>query len=253
MKIILLTLLLVSILFSQDTLRLCTGTAKDSYNNLFLESVYKRVADSLNMVPYYSDLPNLRSVEKLRNGTIMLDMARTKSYIHLYNDLILLPVLIGETNFIAISRDSNLVLDGWKSLQGKNYRVDYIRGIVLVEQSLTQYISKENIFPQNSIKQCINRLLINRCDLIILMENDYAGWIQKNPDHKYKTHAAGTMMSFKAYPVLSPRHINLQKPLIRILTNLRNEGIIDSLWENQDDEWEKFIPKPSDTISTSND
>lgn len=253
MKTILLTLLLVSHLFSKDTLVLCSVTEKHSYNSFYLKSVFQQVADSLHMTPYFYEVPNKRSVEKLRNGTIMVDMARSMDFINMNTDLIPIPVLVGETKFMAISCDTSLVLNGWNSLLGKGYRVDYVRGTAFIEQNLNRYNIKENVFPQNSIKQCIDRLLINRCDLIILMEYDYDDWTKKSPELAQKSCISGTIASVKAYPVLSPKHVNLKEPLIRILSNLRSEGILSSLWKNLHDEWRKKASIKTDQKSPSED
>ncbi len=96
--------------------------ARSMAMNLVLTECFKRMGINLLIIP----MPSKRSLLNANNGMEDGNFLRTDNIGHIYPNLIKVPEKIAENRVMVFSKNTNMVVDGWKSLF--KYHVVYING-----------------------------------------------------------------------------------------------------------------------------
>lgn len=237
---ILFLLLITAISFGEtdkDTLLFNNMGDTSTFGYHYLNELFSIISDSLDIIPRFVKYPRKRAIVSLKEDHIDVEMSRVYQFGEHNPELHRVPVSFVSTNFSAYSLDSSLTLHEWKSLEEKRLKIDYIRGSFLVEKRIRNLNKKVFIYPLNSVSAAMERLLLKRSDLLIISEPQAEGWLLTNPEKAKMIYHVGIMEEVNIYCYLSPKNKHLLKPFTRILSHMKEEGILDSLWGNAKREW----------------
>lgn len=224
-------LVLVSLCFgvrSEET-PLVFINARDEHNSgyqwlqLVYDEAFKRLGKDYEVRIY----PDKRGELLLVQGIVDGDLARTKDFIVLHPNLILVPVAVAWTNVAAFTTREDLVLQQWEDLALYDLRVEYRRGSVLAETRLVPIIKPENLSIANDWETGIRKLLAGRTDVYVDMEVDVMSLLASGAFPHANLKMAGILEKVYGYPILHPKNAALAKPLEKVLGSMTREGLIE--------------------------
>ncbi len=124
-------------------------------------------------------------------------------------------------------QDSIPQLNGWESLKGKDYRVEYRHGIKTTEDNLPNVVKKENLSTVTEQVPGLKKLISGRIDLFVDKESGILTLL-KTPEFKdSRIRSAGLMESFPVYPYLHKKHAALAPKMAEIIKGIKAEGLTD--------------------------
>lgn len=74
--------------------------------------------------------------------------------------------------FIAFTARRDIKVDGWESLKGKQYRIDYQNGSEYMRERASHYTSPSKLQPLYNMNQGMQQMVSNRADIFIWDEID---------------------------------------------------------------------------------
>ncbi len=118
-------------------------------------------------------------------------------------------------------------MNGWNSLKGTEYRVEYQRGTVTCEDNLPKVIRKENLSIITEQIQSLKKLISGRIDLFVDEESGVLTLLQSPEFKGSKIRSVGIMESIVIYPYLHKKHASLAPKMAEIIKTMKTEGLIE--------------------------
>lgn len=164
-------------------------------------------------------------------------MARVSKFGEMYPVFHKIPTPIAHTKFVIYSINPHEHYDDWDALKKEKVRIDFVRGNAQIN-NIQQSLGKEiTFYPVNSIEAGMERLLLKRSNLFFISEHQGKGWLLRNPKKAANIFPVGVLGDVDAFTYLSPANKKLKEPITRILSNLKSEGLLDSLEKNAQKIW----------------
>lgn len=241
MKLRIFTALLI-VLFSVNSV-MCQEGAPDLKDNTFVMAIFRPENDYLGkwwrlsyaeifkrlaMKVEFRDYPKKRVSIEADAGNVDGEAGRVFSYADDHPDLIRVEESLLYSNFSAFTaQDSIPALNGWDSLKGTNYRVEYQRGTVTCEDKLPKVVKKENLSVITEQVHSLKKLVSGRIDLFVDEESGVLTLL-KTPEFKEsRIRSAGVMESFPMYPYLHKKHAALAPKMAEVIKAMKAEGLIE--------------------------
>lgn len=162
-----------------EKLNMITMAKKGSpYYNLLNEvytHVFKEVGESLGgraIELHIHAYPAKRGTYLLKGQEVDGDLWRIAQYAeatHMQGDIVSFeePLFTGSFIIITTKKTISEKIDGWKSFQGQNLKVNYRRGIVGAQVELAKYVLPENLQSVNSEISGLLKLAAGRIDVYV--------------------------------------------------------------------------------------
>ncbi|MCD8551951.1 MAG: hypothetical protein LRY74_18640 [Shewanella xiamenensis] len=132
-----------------------------------------------------------------------------------------------ETHLIAFSNNPNIKLADWQSLTTADYKVEYYRGILRVEQILTALIPETRLSESSSPINSFRKLLHGRIDIYIDSEIS-SQLLQQTPEFKDGLiKPIATLEAITSYGYLNERHSQLAINLAAQLKKMKQQGLFE--------------------------
>ena len=201
---------------------------------LIYAEAFRRLGYNFNLVSQ----PAERALIEADSGNVDGEAARI-SYLNDNNDY---PNLVRVAEWLMIIKDAAYATDntiqvnGWQSLNGKNYVVGALKGLKSVEKWAPRYIKKENIIYFTDIQQGLDMLLAGRIELCIigtLIENTH---LMKQPKYK-DIKRVGIVEEKYIHAFMHKKHKDLAYELAATLKAMKKEGAFKRLLEQAQKEW----------------
>lgn len=228
-KVILLIILLmfssISFIFAYEKPKkitfACANKPSEKLVNVYMEA-FRRLGISFE----YYVVPARRASQMSNSGEVDGEISRVCCYGKVYPDL----VRVKEANkilfFKAYSFNSNIRLDGWNSLKGTEYNIDYRMGVKLVEKHILENAEKNQVTVIRKVSSAISRMDINRSDIYIDTDSMVESYLKTSEFKSLnkKLYEVGIMEKTTAHAFLNKKHKSLEPELSRVLKDLKKEG-----------------------------
>lgn len=122
--------------------------------------------------------------------------------------------------------DPTIALDGWESLRGTDYRVDYYRGIAISERNLPDVVAAEKLSAISDPVQAFKKLLAGRIEVYIDTESRILPLLDSPEFKDSGIRVAGTMQEVLNYPYLHQRHADLAPRLAETMRQMKEAGLV---------------------------
>jgi ABC-type amino acid transport substrate-binding protein len=125
---------------------------------------------------------------------------------------------------LAFATNAAIQLNGWESLRGATYRVEYLIGAV-VERNLQQVVKPGLLSAVATAEQALKKLRAGRTDIFVHVESLVLPLLQ-TPEFKDAGIApVGVMEKQDAYPFLHNKHAALAPKLAEVMQQMKAEGL----------------------------
>lgn len=194
----------------------------------WLNLTYTEAFRRLNIPFQLRQYPLKRSALLLNAGQIDGDVARVYSFSESYSNVIRVEKPVAWSNFSAFATDPTISLDGWESLKGTAYRVEYERGTQLCEVRLSNVVPPENLSVANHWPQGLKKLQAGRINIFIGVEDVIVPVLRTDEYKDVDIHTVGVMEQIFAYPYFHKKHRDLVPEFEAVLKAMADEGLIEN-------------------------
>ena len=200
------------------------GSLAYTYLNLIYSEVFKR----LNMEFKIKYIPLKRGFANVASGKFDGETTRVYKYQDSHPTLIRVTEPLYSTNVSAFAlSDFKTRLNGWNSLIGHHYKVEYPRGVYISELNLNKVVPAENLSKIKTASQGIQKLLRNRTDIFIDDELVVYPLLNALKDlYPQKIHQVGVMEPVPLYMYIHEKNKWLEPHLSKIITEMKDENLM---------------------------
>jgi hypothetical protein len=190
--------------------------------------VHTEVFKRLGIKVEFREYPPKRASIEADAGNVDGEPVRGYQYAADHPNLIRVEESLFNVNHSAFAAQASIPqLNGWDSLKGTKYRVEYMRGIKICETNLSKVVSKENLSDVTEPAQGLKKILSGRTDLFVDEESAILTLIQTPEFKESKIRYAGIMGSDPLYPYLHKKHAALALKMADIIKAMKAEGLIE--------------------------
>lgn len=195
----------------------------------FYEHVYREAFRELGYRFTYKIFPSKRSSLNANRGIVDGEPQRVFSYGQKFTNLIRVEEPIFTNRTIAVSNmttpnHSALQVNGPESLEGKNLRVDYIRGSVWSKTHLEPIIPEAYLLAVASTEMGLTRLEAGRSDILVALEPQLLKLLSLPERKNSSLKPIGVLGQNDSYPYLHNRHKELAPKLAGIIRQMKADG-----------------------------
>lgn len=115
-------------------------------------------------------------------------------------------------------------LDGWGSLKGRNFRVEYPLGFKHCSKNLSSIIPEERLSEIDDTYQGLLKLLMGRTDIYIGTKSVILPQLKK---FKAELYQVGTMEEIPLFLFVHKKYRKYQSLFSKIMRDMKREGLID--------------------------
>jgi hypothetical protein len=207
---------------SQDT--------RNSFYGRWLSLIYTEAFRRLGYDFQYNTYPGARAPIMAENGTVDGEIHRADDYAKITKNLIKVEESPFSVLYGAYAVKLGIILNGWKSLENTDYKVEYRRGSKQPEGILAVIIKPENLSDIATTEQGLKKLITGRTDIYIdtvyvVIENlrrlDSTGFTAS------KVYLAGIMFKENSYVYMHKKHATLVPKIADVLRVMKKEGLIE--------------------------
>lgn len=197
----------------------------------FYELIYTEAFARLGFTFAYKVYPSKRCSIIANAGEVDGEPQRVADYAKTYSNMIRVDEPVFTNRVVAFASNASIQLDGWDSLRGMNYRVDYRIGSRVAEQELLKRVSPAQVSAVPSVEQILKKLKTHHTDVFVDAEWLVIPLLQTAEFKDSGIVQVGIMSSDYSYPFLHKKHARLVPKLAEVLKQLKKEGVYDRLLE----------------------
>ena len=212
---------------AQNKLIMASVRKESSYDGTFLKLVFTDAFKRIGKEFVYKFLPPKRAGLMANSGEIDGELARTYSYNTKYSNLVRVEESFRSIRFSGFTTDPDIKLNGWESLVGTDYRVEYTRGAKICEINLRRVVAKEKLSQVNHWSFGLKRLIYGRSDILVELERTVLNALKTDDFKNSGIKMAGLMEEVSIYAFLHKKHKTLEPELSAALKAMKNEGLIE--------------------------
>jgi len=216
---------------AENRIKLVTYKSKNSPDVKLLNLIYTEAFRRMGMIFVYKKYPAARCSAMSDAGKVDGELSRIYSYGEAHPNVIRVEEHHWRSGFIAVAAAPSIHLDGWESLKGSGYRVNYTRGIKGCEINLPKVVRPENLEKVNSVFQGYKKLLKGRAHIYVGAEFNIMRILESDDFRHSKLRIAGVMEKFTAHVFLHNKHKALVPQLSNILKEMKKEGLFETYRE----------------------
>jgi ABC-type amino acid transport substrate-binding protein len=172
-------------------------------------------------------LPPTRARVEAVAGIVDGELARSYAYGVIQHTLVRVPesTLIATTS--AYVRSKHIRLDGWDSLRGTTYRVEFRAGYQATEQRLASLVPAAQLSSVSGGEQGLQKLAIGRTDVYVDAEEFVEPLLATGRYAKQGVHKAAVLERTPIHAYLNKRNEALAQPLAEVLRKMKASGQIE--------------------------
>lgn len=215
--------------FSERPFLLAINRAEGSSAYTYLNMIYREVFNRLGIPFKLRYVPLKRGALESDSGTVDGETSRVYAYGDAHPNLIRVTEYLYSTDVSAYATNTAFrKLDGWQSLEGSDFKVEYPRGVILSETNLTKVVEPQKLSSISSAEQGLHRLLLDRIDIYI--DDDLVVVPLLKSSDKFENaqiYKVGPMESVALYMYIHKKNSALEPQLSKIIKEVRDEGLME--------------------------
>ncbi len=197
----------------------------------FVHLVSDEMFRRLNIELKYEVLPSKRAGVEANEGRMDGDNARIYGYNKDFPNLLRVEGVIYTMVMAGYATDPTIHLDGWDSLRGTKYKVEYQHGTKFLEVNLSKVVLPENLSTIIRRRQALDKLILGRTDVYIEVRGLVVSFLNQEEFKKAGIREVGVMDTAQLYLYLHKKHSALIPDLEEVLTQIKSEGLYNEYWQ----------------------
>lgn len=202
---------------------------RESPYGRWLDLIYRDAFARLGYDFQYQGYPGGRAPLLAEQGQVDGEIHRAASYQQQTRTLQRVPEPHFAVSYQAYAHQPGIQLQGWHSLQGTGYRVEFRRGAKLPEMMLGKVVAPDRLFAIATAEQGMGKLLKGRSDLYVeqtlIASQTLAALTRQDPGYA-SIYSAGVMELADSYVYLHERHQDLLAPLAGVIRQMKQDGTV---------------------------
>lgn len=203
---------------------------KESITGYWLALIYEEAFTRLGYEFRYIGYPGGRAPYLAERGEIDGEIHRPAEYQQQTQNLLKVPESHFSFSYEAYAFTPGILLDGWDSLRGTHYRVEYRRGAKLPELALAKVVDPTRLSTISTTEQGLGKLLKGRSDIYVeqtMVARHALSTLTASSEDAMSIYSAGMMANHSSFVSLHKKHSKLLGPLAGVLRQMKQEGTID--------------------------
>jgi polar amino acid transport system substrate-binding protein len=196
---------------------------------LLLTMIYTEAFRQLDMPLQIRVLPAMRASAEAVAGNVDGELARAYDYGRMQPSLIRIEEPVLYVTAAAYAHKPGIKVQGWDSLRGTGYRVEYRNGYVVVRQRLESVVAPDNLSSVNRGEQGLRKVMLGRTDLYVDTEEFAQPLLQSEAFRGSGIYNAGVLERAPTYGYLIKGHEKLALRLAEVLRSMRASGQLERL------------------------
>ena len=218
-----LILLLSTLLFSKE--KIVLNSMPNSLISEISIAILKEAYKKLDIEVERKVLPEERALKMSNSGAVDGEDIRVAALQPILNNLIMIPIVISSVENCALSKDSDIKIDGWESL--RTYSIATVRGIKIIEKN-TEGFNRKLL---TKIEQCFYMLEKDRVDIIIYDKLSSSELIKKK-GYKGINILEPPLLKVDLYHYLHKKNIDLVDDITSVLESMKESGEFETIRKN---------------------
>lgn len=203
---------------------------QSSYAYRWLQLIYTEAFRQLNVTMTIRTFPAARASAEAIAGNVDGELARGYDYGGMQSVLIRVAEAPLVASDVAYTRDPDLRLsNGWESLRGTSYRVDFRFGYPVVQQRLAAVLPPGAFAGVLNAELGLRKLVIGRSDLYIDAAEIVEPMLASAEFRNAGIRQAGLMERVPVYAYLNRKHEKLALRLAAVIKKMRDSGEVEHL------------------------
>lgn len=184
------------------------------FEDYLVPEMYRRAGFQLEV----HRLPGQRGLKMVEDGNMDSTFMRVKGIIKNFKNLVQMDEPVFKRDFVAFSRNKNINIENWDSLEP--YNVAYVNGWKILEWNIKKYKSIQAVKTSKQLFQLLDK---NRVDVIVYAK--YAGLYTLNQMGIKGVHIVGKPFATKEMAViLNKKHKDILPKLNATLKAMKDDG-----------------------------
>ena len=196
------------------------------------ELIYREAFRRLGYGFDYKVYPALRASLMADSGKVDGEPGRIFSYGATYPSLIRLDEPLLESYLLAFFADPNIRINSWDDLRTDQYNVEYYRGILGAEQKLKQLVVEDRLTSSPSPLMSLRKLQLGRIDVLIDSNISSERLLRLPEFANHKIYHGEILEHVTSYGYLHKRHAKLVTPLVQVLREMKQEGLLERYFDD---------------------
>lgn len=205
---------------------------EDSYDGKAIKLIYTEAFKRLGLELVYSFYPPKRASMMAKLGQIDGELARIYNYNQNLPNLIRVDEPVSSVKISAFTTDPAIKLNGWESLRGTDYKVEYMRGVKLCAIKLSKVVNKKNLSEIAHWSQGLKKIIAKRTDIYVEVERTVLRELKKDDFKNANMRIAGVMEEVNLYTFLNKKYADLVPQLAEILKKMKEDGTIKNFLDS---------------------
>ena len=199
---------------------------KESLHGPWLEQIYREAFRRLGYGFEYLAVPTKRASVLSDQGQVDGEIHRVADYGSAHPNLVRVEEPHFAMTFAAYAK-GQLHLNGWSSLKGSQYRVEYRAGVKRCESELPSLIPPERLAAAPSALLGLRKLALDRSDVFIDVEDVVEANLAGTEFKGTPIHKAGVLEQVAVHAFLHKKNAALAPKLAATLAAMKREGLIE--------------------------
>ena len=167
----------------------------------------------------------------MHTGKIDVEGLRAAGYEDDNPNAVIVRESILTTKYGMATINPEIQLDRLSDLEGKSYRVEYLRGVEPLGDMLNDVVSEGYLFAITSPEQGLHKLLAGRSDVFIDFPGRISALIESLDLSLAGIHVNEFEDDLVVYPVLHRSHTEIAQPLQEVLSEMKAQGLFEQYME----------------------
>ena len=201
------------------------GSPAYKYLNMIYTEVFRRMDISMSM----TYLPLKRGFKQVTAGKFDGETTRIRAYEDTHPTLVRVKESLYSTNVSAFALNFfTAKLNGWNSLKGSDYKVEYPRGMLLSEINLKKVVQTKKLSNVTTAQQGLKKILRYRTTVYIDDELVVFPLLDKfRTTYHNAIEKVGVMESVPLYMYIHKKNSFLEPRLSKVIKEIKEEGLIE--------------------------
>ncbi len=217
---------------AQDARRLVMATMfehQDSGVGLLLATIYQEAFRRLSVELEIRVFPPARARMEAIAGNVDGELARSYGYEATQQAMLRVPEATLVATTCAYVHNPQIRLNGWDSLRGTGYRVEYRAGYAVIGDKLASLVAPEQLSRVGTGEQGLRKLAVGRTDVYVDNEEFVEPILASGVLGPLGIYKAGVLERTPIYAYLNKRHASLALRLAEVLRKMKADGDIDRI------------------------
>jgi len=193
----------------------------------WIDLIYTEAFQRVGLTMEYKEYPYKRGDALVDSGEVDGVLARPFDYGSLHPNLVRVEEPAPVDSLTVVATDANIHLEGWESLKGTTYMIEYPRGFVLAEINLPKMVKPEQIAASDDLRQSLKKLAAGRINLLIAPDTILTQLLNTEEFKNSGIRKVGSMQVVPLFAFLQPKHKDLAVKLAETLKQMKTEGLLD--------------------------